>query len=122
MSCQLRRFLLRYLVQAHVRSAKTRRTSGMKNKSTTFIMVSPRLVDGMAPMLSFDNGALRLELAGRSLWLHFLIMVPSFSSSKPGLLRMMVFRVVSSVKQNGYSASVMSAQWSMAFVVEAVRQ
>ena len=86
------------------------------------MMVSPRLVDGMAPMLSFDNGALRLELEGKSLWLHFRIMVPSFSSSKPGLLRMMVLSAVSSVKQNGYSAPVMSAQWSMSFLVEAVRQ
>ena len=66
-SCQFFRFLLRYLVQAHVRSAKTRRLSGTKNRSTTFMMVSPRLVDGMAPMLSFDNGALRLELEGKSL-------------------------------------------------------
>ena len=115
MSCQFRRFLRRYFVQVHVRSAKTSRISGMKNKSTTFIMVLPRLVDGMAPMSSFGSGALRLALDGKSLWLHFRIIVPSFSSSNPGLLRMMVLSVVSSVKQNGYSAPVMSAQWSMSF-------
>ena len=122
MSYQFFRFLLRYLVHAHVRSAKTRSMSGMKKQSTTFIIVLPRLLDGMAPMSSFDNGALRLALEGRSLWLHFCIMVPSFSSSNPGLLRMMVLSVVSSVKQNGYSAPVMSAQWSMSFFPEAVRQ
>ena len=60
--------------------------------------------------------------SGRLLWLHLLMMVPSFRSSNPGLLLIIVFSVVSSVEQKGYSAPVMSIQCAMAFSVLAVRQ
>ena len=56
------------------------------------------LTSGILPISVFSRGLpARSAILGRSLWLHFLMMVPSFSSSSPGLLRITVFSVVSSV-------------------------
>ena len=82
----------------------------MKNQSTTWSSTVPMPFFGGAPMSSFESGAFSIVLDGRSLWLHLRMIVPSLSNSKPGLLRIIVLSVVSSVKQNGYSAPVMSSQ------------
>lgn len=93
-----------------MRSAKTSSSNGRKNQRHTSPMVLPMLLLGMCPMSSLLMGPCRLLPAGRSLCPHFLIMVPSFRSRSPGLLRMMVLSVVSSVMKNGYSAPVMFSQ------------
>ena len=91
-------FFLIHAPQAQSRSAMVRSTSGMTNQEMMPAIFLAALTSGILPISVFSSGLpARSAILGRSLWLHFRMMVPSFSSRSPGLLRITVFSVVSSV-------------------------
>ena len=92
------------------------------NHKTISNILAGTLSFGIFPKLDWLIGRDSLASLGRLLWLHLLMIVPSFSNKSPGLLRMIVFKTASSVMQNGYSAPVRSIHRLIAFVVLAVRQ
>ena len=77
---------------------------------------------GILPIFSFSRRSVNSYSSGILLRLHLRMMTPSFSSTRPGLLRMMVCSVVSSVWQKVYSAPVRSRQPRMPRYPLAVRQ
>ena len=113
-------FLIHF-VHAQSRSAIVRAMSGTKNVSSTMSRRSGVLSFCAFPMGNCSSGAVRSSVCGSALWLHLPIIVPSFSRISPGLLRIIVFSVVSSALQNVYSAPVKSRQRSMSSFVDAVR-
>src|SRR5574344_80317 len=113
---------LTHFDQAHILSAKVSTTRGKMNQSIIFIILPGMESEGTCPTSTFSSLPLRSYSSGRLLWLHLRILVPFLSNSIPGLLRMIVFSVVSSVLQNGYSAPDISHQRVRALPVLAVKQ
>ena len=115
-------FFLIQRLQAHKRSATVSTSRGSTYQSSMVSIFVGTESSGIVPNSSFSNGLFSMYSSGNLLWLHLRIIFPSFSRSSPGLLRITVFNVVSSVCANGYSAPVMSRQRLMPFSPLAVRQ
>ena len=113
-----------HFVHIHSLSATVSRNKGSTNQSSSRSIFPGTESSGIWPMGRLSRGSVHWSssMTGRRLWLHLPMTVPWWSKSSPGLLRMMVFRVISSVWQKGYSAPVMSRQWLMAPSVLAVKQ
>ena len=99
---------------------RTRR--GTAKLSSIFAIFLSGDSSGRWPMGNWWSGALRVSAVGRKWWLHLRITCPPFSSSSPGLLRMMVFSVVASQVQKGYYAPVRLRHRSMPLSPLDVRQ
>ena len=90
---------LTHFVHIHVRSAKERSASGSTNQSSSRVIFPGTESCGICPISLCSSGidSRSGSICGRLLWLHLRITVPALSSNRPGLLRMMVFSVISSV-------------------------
>ena len=113
---------LSHLLHAQRRSAMVSIISGSTNHSSSLAILPGTLSPGIRPVSLSSRRFVSCCSLGRRLWLHFRITVPCFKSIRPGLLRIIVFSVVSSVVQKGYSAPVMSHQRFRAISLLAVRQ
>src|SRR5574344_992846 len=109
-------------VHAHSLSASVSRNSGMTNHDNIHAMLPDTWFWGIMPIAECCMSTLVMLSSGSALWLHLPMMRPSCITTRPGLLLITVRSVVASVRQNGYSAPVMSFHRSISLSLLAVRQ
>ena len=109
-------------VQAQSLSAIQSNINGQKNHKMSFVVLVVMSCDCAFIKFVCSIFPFKSLSFGKSWQLHLLIIVPFLSNNKPGLLRIIVFNVVASVLQKGYSAPVISRQKLMPFSPLAVRQ
>ena len=116
------KLLFRSLRRITSTSTPSTSNNGITNHRKTYPTVWKSLSNFCCPNGKFSSLSVNTYSSGISSSLHLFRIVPFLISINPGLERTIVFRVISSIWQKGYSAPVLSFHNSICSSGEEVRQ